>query len=227
MNNKTAASQEKMIPDFEYVLHSALLMIGKWFHSLLTWYENLFTLSSTDQFKVYANLVNHYRKKGKLDEAVAMAKKALKTAGAQDKAAAQRNLADLFFAISDFTNAKTNYEICLKKNSADSKIKVRLAIICRKNGDIEGAIKFFEEALELNAKDHETMYNVAQLYDKANKREEAVAMIQKALALSPNCISYHQFLGFLYESLDKHQDALPHFKKVMELEHAAVANVVQ
>jgi protein O-GlcNAc transferase len=219
MSDKNVPNEVNPMPDFEYVLHMIYLVLGKWFHSLLRWYESFFTLDQKDQFLVYANLVSHYRGKGKMDKAVHMATKAVKIAPAGKKEGAQKSLAELYFLIGDVANAKKNFEAVLKAGD-DAEVKTKLASIYSEEGNLESAIKLYTEALEKNKKDHESMFLLAQLYDKAEKSDDVITILQSAIELSPESISYHQYLGFTYESLDRHKDAVPHFKKVMELEQA-------
>ena len=226
MNNE---SMEKSTTfDLNYLVHSFLLLSGRWLNKILSFYDDQFTLKDNDAFKVYSNLAIHYRKKGKIEKAVESTKKALNLAPDAQKDKLMMNLADLYALNGNFDDARLVFTNVLKKKPDSYESKIGLGDIYARENDFDNSIKYYQEALLQNskkdgtsskAKDHRLYYKVALIYDKMKNSEEAIKHLKTAVELCPTEIKYYQHLGFIYESNGQHEEAVPCFKKVMELEN--------
>ncbi len=70
-------------------------------------------------------------------------------------------------------------------------------------GDIDGAIKAYDEAAKLDPKSAEVVAELAGLYARENKIREAIDKAEAALAIDPDNVSAHRLLGIIDASISR------------------------
>ncbi len=216
-------STDSLSVDLNFILHSFLLMAGRWLKKLLTYYDNLFSLNNDDVVTIHKNLATHYRKKGNLNKAIESVKKVVDADPQAQKGKLQLTLGELYALNNNYDEARVTFKGYLKKHPDSPEAKMGLANIFSRENDFENAIKLYEETLPKNNNNHDLLFRLGVLYDKKKDHKKAVEHIRSALTLAPDEIKYHQHLGFIFESMGSHDEAVPHFKKVLEIESERAA----
>jgi len=87
----------------------------------------------------------------------------------------------------------------------------------QKNGDLAGAIKYFQEALVVDPQ-YATVHNdLGIIYEQRGLDEKAKMSYLMALKVNPRYIRAHSNLALLYEKLDDYNKAYYHWKQRVEL----------
>lgn len=204
--------------DFDFLLHSSLLIGGRILHKVLNFYNEFFSLDEKDTLTIHKNLVQHYRKKGNIGKAISSIKKVIDLDPSVKKGELFLMLAELYSLNGNHADAKATYHSYLKEHPTSYEALVGLAGTYYKENDIDNAIKYCEEARDINSNDDQLFFKLGLLYDKKKEQQKAIDCLESAIKISPETVKYHQHIGFLYESTGAHEKAVPHFKKVLELE---------
>ena len=87
----------------------------------------------------------------------------------------------------------------------------------QKNGDLDGAIRYFQEALVVDS-GYSTVHNdLGILYEQRGLDEKAKMSYLMALKINPRYIRAHSNLALLYEKLGDYNKAYYHWKQRVEL----------
>jgi len=87
-----------------------------------------------------------------------------------------------------------------------------------KLGDLEEAIKLFDDALELDPNNYEVLNQKGVLLDKLDNTEEAIKIYDKAIEIEPEQTKAYYNKGLLLKDLKKYDEALEIFDKVTEID---------
>lgn len=91
------------------------------------------------------------------------------------------------------------------------------ALIQQETGDLDGAIREFEQALQLDPTSDETVTNLSLAYDKAGRLLQAEALLKNALQRSPGRWINYDYLGYFYYEHADYAQAEPLFRTATEL----------
>lgn len=85
-------------------------------------------------------------------------------------------------------------------------------------GDLDSAIKRFQQVIKLEPKHIDAIMNVGFAYEHLQKFEEAIACYQKAVSYYPQEAGIHFRLGTVLDSYGKYQQALSSYKQAIKLD---------
>lgn len=94
---------------------------------------------------------------------------------------------------------------------------LKQAVEHEQQGDLEKALRLYEQADELWPDSVEVIYAVGSLLLQLGRVEEAVEKLQLVIKLDPDLASGHNNLGCAYFQLGKPSQAEEHFKRAIEL----------
>jgi len=101
--------------------------------------------------------------------------------------------------------------------NADAKAYVEFGAANGMRGDLEGAVKAFEQAINLDPKFAPAYYNLGYAKSLQNKTDEAVENYDKAIALDPNYRDAFNQRGNLKGRHGDFAGAIPDFKEVVRI----------
>lgn len=113
---------------------------------------------------------------------------------------------------------KTEIEIAtarenLKAAPANATLHIRLAYLLVAKGELDEAMRTFDEALKLNARAFDAKTGRGVVLARQGKLKEAEQVLQDALLLNPNPVRTHYELGLVYEKLGNLDKAIAEFKE--------------
>ena len=120
------------------------------------------------------------------------------------------------------------YEKLLEKNCKDPNFLSNYAVLLRRKGESEKAIKLLTESIKLYPKRSEAFCNLSLILSNKVKNDEAINYIKKALYLSPDNTTYLYNYGlFLFRSgqLNLAKDAFLKTIKLSSENHKAYAEL--
>ena len=97
-----------------------------------------------------------------------------------------KNLAQVYFELKNYEEAKQIFEHILKLKDDDVEAYGGLAEIAKENGDLNKAKDEYLKSLNINSHRSQTYFDLALVYNAMNKQEETRQNIKKALDIEPN-----------------------------------------
>lgn len=85
-----------------------------------------------------------------------------------------------------------------------------------REGDVNGAIRAYQEVLNIYPRNTQALYNLACLLDMERRYDEAIDAYQAALRDDPFMDKAIYNLAIIYERLGQHQDAVTYWHKFMQ-----------
>ncbi|MEE8383234.1 MAG: magnetosome protein MamA [Thermodesulfobacteriota bacterium] len=199
-----------------FYLHSLLLICGRLLNGVLSFYHNLFALSSRDKAKIYQNLSTQYLNKGLNQKAVETLKEWSRLdSGNPD---AHYHLAVALEAAGKWKQAGIVLNRVVKLNPAHTKALYLKGKIQIKQKNYQDAISILESLLKIDPNAPEVHYLLGVTCNRLDDIEKAIKAMEKACELDPEESKYLQYLGLLYERSGKQKEAAKCFAKVMDLE---------
>jgi len=106
----------------------------------------------------------------------------------------------------------------------ESKRLVKLGEERSKAGDLEGAMRFYEEAMKADPEDDEVWNNIGVILHKKGRYKEAIPYYSKAIVLNPSdCVTLGN-MAYNYVKLEKWQEAKHwYLEKLKYCENDAIA----
>jgi tetratricopeptide (TPR) repeat protein len=83
------------------------------------------------------------------------------------------------------------------------------------SGDLEGALRVYEQALDLDPDLHEARYGVAVIHYSRERHAEALASVDRALALAPEMVDYRVLRGDTLMMLGRYDEAVSVYESVI------------
>jgi len=106
------------------------------------------------------------------------------------------NLGVAYSGLGDNANARASFEQALRLNPNQASACQGMALVAQRQGDLEGAIRYFARAADLQPSGQGYL-QLARALAQANHRAEALVAHQQALKLAPGLASVQQSAGDL------------------------------
>ena len=113
--------------------------------------------------------------------------------------------------------AKQTCNRALSLNDKLAAAHTALGMIHEETGDLDGAIRDYEQALQLDPTNDETLNRLSLAYDNAGRLLQAEALLKDALQRSPGRWVNYNYLGYFYYKHADYTQAEPLFRTATEL----------
>ena len=138
---------------------------------------------------------------------------------APEYAQAYFNLGNIFLRINRLSDAKKNFEICIKKEYNLSESYSKLSLIFFRSGDLDKSFKLAKKSIAEDEDSHNSyniLGNINLLQDNLNKAKDNY---KKAINIDPYNKDYLVNMGNLLEFLNQKKEALKYLKKALEVDN--------
>jgi protein O-mannosyl-transferase len=185
-----------------------------WRDSETLWTRTL-ACTSDENAAAHSNLGNFLLGRGRLDEAIAEARKAL--AVRPDDVIAHNCLGLAFLQEGRADEAITQFEADLKATPDYAPAHSNLGAALFQIGRTDEAIAHLQKAIELDPNLPDTYNNLGGSFLQIGRTDDAITQLQKALALDANLPDAHNNLGGALLQKGQAAQAIAHFQKALEL----------
>jgi tetratricopeptide (TPR) repeat protein len=155
------------------------------------------------------------RKKGNLDTAVVLLKKAIELD--PDSSYLQRELVTVYLQNKEHDKAIEVLEGMLQKNPKDLKSLIIYGGIKQVRKETDDAVAIYEKILAIDPKQQRIYSLLGGLYMEAGDFERAAEVFNRELENFPGSYTGHFYLGRTYAKQGKLKDAETEFRKALEL----------
>jgi len=135
-----------------------------------------------------------------------------------DDTEARLILVDLLLKRKDPARAIHYLEDALSENITCSRYLYALAKAYEFDGNIDGAIEFYEKSFAINSEDVATLNNIGSLHWKNNKPNDAMIAFERAIEIDPNCTSSFLNIAQLMVIGGDHLGAIKKCNNFLELQ---------
>ncbi len=202
--------------NFEYILHSSMLIAGKLLAKAVAAYNSLFTVNEKDRARIYENLGKKHMKKGQHNSALDAFNKAI-DAGIKTPQIYYL-MGKAYFQTSAYDKAIGCFKESLKIVPKNTDALFQLGSTYLKIKEYDKCISTLIETTNSSRANSEIYYKLGIAYDKKGNADDAIKALKKAIEMSPDEIKYYQHLGFVYQTKGDVKESAKCFKKVLELE---------
>lgn len=162
----------------------------------------------------YYSLGNVFHALGRLDEAAASFRNALKLQ--PDAIDVHLNLANTLREQGKLDESVECFRNTIRLKPDYAEVYNNLGGVLREQGDLDGAIENFRKALELKPDLAETHNNLGSALQSQGKLDEAIDSFGEALALKPDYAEVGNNLGNVFKEQNKLDVAITCYRKVLE-----------
>jgi len=183
--------------------------------------ERLFrrALALTSRNHVVANnLALVLASKGKIDEAVALYKKALYSAPPELKFKILNNLGFALAERGQLDDAIRYYREALAINPDSAEVHTNLGKALYQKGRSDEAVHEFEEALRVNPSYAEALVRLGLIRPERANPQQMIAYYREALKTNPRDALLHLNLGLALAKENKVDEAITHFRRSLEID---------
>jgi protein O-mannosyl-transferase len=153
--------------------------------------------------------------RGRVDEAIAQYRKALKIK--PDKADAHNNLAMALVVRGEVDAAIAHYQKALEIRPDLAEVHYNLGVALADRGEVDAAIAHYKMALEINPYDADTHNNLGKAMSGRGQVDEAITQYQKALEIRPSLAEAHNNLGMALAGCGQVDEAIACYQKALEI----------
>jgi tetratricopeptide (TPR) repeat protein len=164
----------------------------------------------------YNNLANAVAKQGKIDEAMELTLKAVKTDPTYG--VAHYNLGNLYALKGQLTLARSHLEEAVRLYPNFTDARGNLGVLLAESGDLDGAIEQFHKALEADPGSSAVRINLGLALAKQGRLSEAAASFEEALKLAPGSAEAWYYLGTLAAAQSQPAKAIDHFRAALRIQ---------
>ena len=176
--------------------------------------DNLPQTTQSPEYYRYQGII--CKKEGRLEEAIANYKQALKL---------RPNWSDVYInlgvvqrKVGKLEEAITSYKTALELNANNPSVHNNLGNVLRETGKLEEAIAHYQQAIQLNPNYADALMALGSSLQEQEKNEEAIAYYQKVIALHADNPLVYNNLGIALKDTGKPDEAIPHFQKAIALD---------
>ncbi len=157
-----------------------------------------------------------YHKKGEIEKALGLFKKAIELNPRYPKA--YNNLGNLYNDLGKNEEAIAIFKKAIEVDPGYIEAYNNLANTYSDMGKKEEALSLYKKVIEINPKDPDAYYNLANVYSEMGKEEEAITFFKKAIKINPRDVSALNNLGVIYVNIGKGEEAEIVLSKAIEIE---------
>jgi tetratricopeptide (TPR) repeat protein len=189
--------------------------------------KKLNELLEKDDRNPYAHylLAEAYIKEGNPQYAIIEYRQVVKFAFYDDRVKeneVRSKLARLYKDRKSFEEAKKEYLILTKLDSANFENYYELGQIFFNVGVTDKAVSFFKKSIALNPKHADSFYNLGQIYYRFNTHADAKQMFLEVIKLDPQNVRAHYFLGLVLRQQGDFEWAIKEFEIAQKSEELKV-----
>jgi len=154
-------------------------------------------------------------KQGKLDEAIAHYRQALRFN--PDSVEAHNNLANALRQGGRVEEALAGYQQALRCRPDCAETYNNLGTALTELGRLDEAVPCFRDALRIDSNSAEAHSNLGEALKRLGQLDEAVASFHRALQLNPHLVEAHDCLGAALKHRGQYSEALASFERALRL----------
>jgi Tfp pilus assembly protein PilF len=188
--------------------------IGIWKDSITLW-KTVINIFPNKAFSAHENLGNAYIDQGRINDAIAQFRIAIKI-NPYD-ADVRYNLGVAYYKKGLVDRAIREYQIAKKINPYDPDIQYNLGLIFQSQGFIEKAIRQYKITIGLNPNDATAYNNLGNVYKSQGRINEAIQQYEAALSVRPDLLEAHYNIAIAYKSKGLIDKANEHFRIARQL----------
>ncbi len=173
----------------------------------------------------YFKLGEFYRKKGRLDEAIAKFEQILSLD--PNSVSTHNNLGLAYFRQGKLDEAISAYKKALSLNPNLAKVHSNLGDAYSKKDRLDEAISAYKKALTINPNYAKVHNNLGDAYAKKGRLDEAIFACKKALAINPDYAVAHISLSEFYYYKRDYKAAITYCDKAIELGYSVDQNFLE
>lgn len=169
----------------------------------------------------YNNLANAFYEQGRVDEAIATARKAIELD--PDFGVAHYNLGNLYASIGRLDQAQHHFEKALEIYPNYAEARNNLGQLLTRRGDLDGGIQQFRKAIDLKQSLSGAYLNLGTALATKGSLEESARWLEQGVRMVPTSPEAHYVLGSVYAAQGRYPEAVKSFNEVLRLQPAFVA----
>ena len=164
----------------------------------------------------YNNLANAFYEQGRVDEAIATARKAIELD--PDFGVAHYNLGNLYASIGRLDQAQDHFEKALKiyPNYAEARNNLGQLLVRRR--DLDGGILQFRKAIDLKPSLIGAYLNLGTALATEGSLEESARWLERGVRMVPTSPEARYVLGSVYAAQGRYREAAESFNEVLRLQ---------
>ncbi len=201
---------EKRLDAFENTSYTFLLYAKQLTDRTVSFFEDIFGLSSGDLSQIHDRLGINYNNKGDYPKAIEAFQKLV---GLTPSAPAFYKLGVAYGNNNDFQEAIEAYRKAISLDPQYLSPYYKLADVYAKTENFGEAIRCLTQAVDINADVAESHFRLGSVHDARGAYDQAIAAFNRVLALNANYPGIYQSLGIAYEQKGEHNRAIEFFKK--------------
>jgi tetratricopeptide (TPR) repeat protein len=164
----------------------------------------------------YNNLANAVAKQGRIDEAMELTLKAVKTDPTYG--VAHYNLGNLYALKGQLALARSHLEEAVRLYPNFTDARGNLGVLLAESGDLEGAIEQFHKALETDPGSSGIRINLGLALAKQGRLSEASDSFEQALKLTPDSAEAWYYLGTVAAAQTRPAKAIAHLRAALRIQ---------
>ena len=201
---------EKRLDAFENTCYTFLLYTKQLTDRTVSFFEDIFGLSSGDLAQIHDRLGINYNNKGDYLKAVSAFKKLVEL---RPSAGAHYKLGVAFDNNGDFQEAIEAYRRAMELDPAYLRAYYKLAEVYARTENFGEAIRCLTQAVDIAQDNPESHFRLGSVHSARGSYDQAISSFNRALALDPHFPGIYQSLGIAYEQKGEHNRAIEFFKK--------------
>lgn len=201
---------EKRLDAFENTSYTFLLYAKQLTDRTVSFFEDIFGLSSGDLAQIHDRLGINYNNKGDYPKAIE----------AFQKLVAQTPTAPAFYKLgvaygnnNDLQDAIEAYRRAISLDEKHLSSYYKLAEVYAKTENFGEAIRCLTQAVDIDADAPESHFRLGSVHNARGAYDQAITAFNRVLALDANYPGIYQSLGIAYEQKGEHNRAIEFFKK--------------
>jgi len=185
-----------------------------WRDELTLWTDVV--AKSPEKARPHNNLAGALNAHGRIDEAIAEARKAISLDPAY--AGAHNNLGRSFRATGQLEDAMHEFREALRLDPSLAEAHNNLGSVFLEKGELGDAAREYREALRLDPFSATARSNLGLVYEKTGEIDLAMREYTEAIRLDPRLATAHFFLGDAYRTTRRFEDAVSELRESIRLD---------
>lgn len=201
---------EKRLDAFENTSYTFLLYAKQLTDRTVSFFEDIFGLSSGDLAQIHDRLGVNYNNKGDYPKAIEAFQKLVTFT---PTAPAFYKLGVAYGNNNDFQEAIEAYRKAISLDEKYLSSYYKLADVYAKTENFGEAIRCLTQAVDMDADAPESHFRLGSVHNARGAYDQAITAFNRVLALDANYPGIYQSLGIAYEQKGEHNRAIEFFKK--------------
>ncbi|HLD08354.1 MAG TPA: tetratricopeptide repeat protein [Candidatus Peribacterales bacterium] len=170
--------------------------------------------------RAYNNLGNVYRRQERMEEAIAMFKKAI---AISPRPRTYSNLGAVYRKEGRILEALEIYRQAIEMNPEDAEPYFGMGLVYAEAGDYEKAFQAYRDAIDRDPEYAEAYSNMGAIYSAAGDYEHSIPMYQKAIEADSHFVQAYFNLGVDFTKLGREEDAIQAYRATLTIAPESIA----